>query len=649
MSSIQGGPSLFNPSTTLRRGSGQGSGHRLNRRRDGHESLAKNDSHWRGRAREVWQAFGNTPRAFRLVWDCSRPAALVMAGLTLLAAALPAAQAWVAKLIVDGVVSSIGQGASPAQGLAYVAPYLGLEFGLIFTGTVVGRLRSLAEHLLHSQLTNHINTLIIRQALALDLRFFEDARFYDRLQNARREADRRTLRIVNDGFFLVQNAITLLSLMVLLVRFSPWLSLVLFGAAVPTFIAQSRYARLTFRVITWRAPEARRLSYLEELLTAHESVKEVKLFNLGETLLGRYHVLFCKFYAEDRAIAVRRTLASLGWGLLSTLSYYASYAWIIWRAVAGAITLGDMTMYIAVFRQAQTTFRSLFDGLSRLYENNLFLDNLFGYLALEPAMPVSANGRRAPSPIREGIEFRGVSFRYPGTEAWVLRDVNLHIRPGERIALVGPNGAGKTTLVKLLTRLYDPTEGQILLDGVDLRGYDLTSLRQRIGVIFQDFVQYHLTARENVGFGQVEALEDRARVVAAAEKGGAHPIIERLPEGYEAWLGRRWEKGHELSGGEWQKVALSRAFMRDAEVLVLDEPTASLDAEAEYEVFQRFGELTAGKVAVLISHRFSTVRMADRIVVLEAGCITEMGSHEELLARGGTYAHLFTLQAQGYR
>ena len=627
----------------------RGPSFKLRWRHDGPESSAKNGSGWRGRVREVWQAFGNTPRAFRLVWDCSRPATLAMAGLTLLAAALPAAQAWVAKLIVDGVVSSIGQGLPPVQGLAYVAPYLGMEFGLIFTGAVIGQLRSLAEHLLHSQLTNHVNTLIIRKSLALDLRFFEDAAFYDKQQNARREADVRALRVVNDGFFLVQDTITLLTLAALLVRFSPWLALILFGAAMPTFVAQSRYARLTFRVITRRAPEARRLSYLEELLTSYESVKEVKLFNLGETLLGRYHALFWKFYHEDRSIAVRRTLASLYWGLLSTLSYYASYAWIIWRTVARAITLGDMTMYIAVFRQSQNTFRSLFDRLGNLYENNLFLENLFGYLAQEPAMPVSANGRQAPSPIREGIEFRDVSFRYPGSETWVLRELNLHIRPGERIALVGPNGAGKTTLVKLLTRLYDPTEGQILLDGVDLREYDLTSLRQRIGVIFQDFVQYHLTARENIGFGQVEALEDRAQVVAAAQKGGAHPIIERLPEGYEAWLGRRWEKGHELSGGEWQKVALSRAFMRDAEVLALDEPTASLDAEAEYQVFQRFGELTAGKIAVLISHRFSTVRMATRIVVMEGGRITEMGSHEELLARSGTYARLFSLQAEGYR
>ncbi|MBF8267020.1 MAG: transporter related [Dehalococcoidia bacterium] len=603
---------------------------------------------WLAKVRGVAVAFNNTPRAFGLVWKCGPGVTLSMTVLTLLPALLPAAQAWVGKLIVDGVVAAIRQELPPSQGFAHVVPYLGLEFALIFAGTLIGQVRSLVEHVMHARLTNYVNSLIIRKALALDLRFFEDGQFYNKLENARRDADTRALRVVTDSFALVQGLVTLVSLGALLFRFSPWLALILFGATAPSFIAQSRYANMFFRVISWRVPESRLLRYLEELLTGQSSAKEIKLFNLGDTLLRRYHTLYWKFYAEDRALALRRTGASLGWGLLSTVSYYGSYSWVLWRAVSGTITLGDMTMYLTIFRQAQSSFRSIVDGLGRLYENNLFLDHLFDFLALESTMSPDGAGRPVPVSITRGIEFVNVSFRYPGVEQWVLRDISLHIKPGERIALVGLNGAGKTTLVKLLTRLYDPTEGQVLLDGVDLREYSLESLRSRIGVIFQDYVRYHLTAQENIGFGQVDKVEDLLQVMAAAEKGGAHPIIERLPKGYQTLLGRRWE-GSDLSVGEWQKVALSRAFMRDADIVVLDEPTASLDAEAEYAVFRRFGELTSGKIAVLISHRFSTVRMADRIVVLEGGRVIEMGSHAELVSLGGVYARLFSLQAQGYR
>jgi len=433
------------------------------------------------------------------------------------------------------------------------------------------------------------------------------------------------------------------------VRFSPWLAVIVFVAAIPSFLSQSQHAERAFRAVSRRAPEARLLNYLEVLLTGNDTVKEVKLFGLGEPLLKRYQELFTRFYLEDRAIAERRTLAGLGWGLLSSLAYYGSYAWIVLRTVAGLITLGDMTMFLGIFRQSQNSIRSLLDSLNRLYESSLFLDNLMTYLKLQPLLVSPVDGLAAPAPIREGIEFQHVTFRYPGSDADVLRDVNLHIHPGERIALVGLNGAGKTTLIKLLTRLYDPTEGQIFLDGVDLREYDLTSLHQRFGVIFQDFVRYQFTVRENIGFGQVDALDDLARIKGAAERGGASPIIEDLPHGYDTMLGRRWEKGQELSGGQWQKIALARAFMRKAEVLVLDEPTSALDAEAEYEVFRRFGALMEGRIAVLISHRFSTVRMADRIAVLSAGRVVELGSHADLMLLNGAYARLFNLQAEGYR
>jgi ATP-binding cassette subfamily B protein len=604
---------------------------------------------WRERRAKLADSALNVRRAFRLVWDAHPGSALTMAGCTLVGALLPAGQAWVGKLIVDGVVAAINGQIGAQAGIRAVLPLLLAELLMLVVQSANSQVRSLAEHVLHARINLSINQRIIRKALDLDLAHFENAEFYDKMQNARREADWRSLQIVNGGFYVAQNIVTLLSFGVLLVRFSPWLALILFVATLPAFIAQSRFAELNFRVLSWRAPEYRRLTYLEHLLTDLDAVKEVKLFGLGEPLLGRYADLFWKFLREDQAIAQRRSFTSLGWGLLATASYYGAYAWIVWRAVGGTITLGDMTLYLGIFRGSQNMFEAVLYGLSELYENGLFMSNLFAFLALEPQMVVASQPQAVPPEIRTGLEFRNVSFRYDGQPEWALRDVNLLIQPGEKIALVGPNGAGKTTLIKLLTRLYDPTEGQILLDGVDLRDYDPRELRQRIGVIFQDFVRYHLAASENVGFGQVEALNDRPRIELAAGKSGADPVIRSLPEGYETMLGRWWNKGRDLSGGEWQKIALARAFMRDCEVIVLDEPTAALDAENEMRVFQQFRELTADKIAVLISHRFSTVRMADRIFVIDHGRISEQGTHADLLLLGGTYARLFTLQAESYR
>ncbi len=601
------------------------------------------------RTQSLKQAAANIPAAFRLVWEAHRGATLLMALLTLSGALIPAAQAWVGKLIIDSVVASLTTQVAAQAGLTVVLPYLLIEFALILAQSGITQARSLAEHILHARLNYTLNARLIRKALSLDLTHFENAEFYDKLQNARREADWRALRIMNNGFYIVQNIITLLSFGAILLTFNFWLTLILFGATLPAFLAQSKYAQLHFRLLSWRAPEARQLNYLEYLLTVDTSVKEVKLFGLGEPLLGRYAELFWKFLREDQALAQKRSLASFGWGLLATVSYYFAYAWIVLRTVGGEITLGAMTMYLSIFRNSQNVFETLFFGLSELYENALFMSNLFAFLELKPQMPVAVHPIALPAKLACGIEFRHVSFKYPDREEYALRDVSVIIKPGEKIALVGANGAGKTTFVKLLTRLYDPSEGQVLIDGIDLREVDPKDLQKRIGVIFQDFVKYHLPARENVGFGQIDQLDNEPRIIDAATRSGADSTIRALPQGYNTMLGKWFERGNDLSGGEWQKVALARAFMRDAEVLVLDEPTASLDALNEYAIFQRFRELTDNKIALLISHRFSTVRMADRIVVLDEGQVIEAGTHAELLALGGEYAKLFTIQAEGYR
>jgi ATP-binding cassette subfamily B protein len=604
----------------------------------------------KGRLGDARLAFGNIPAAFRLVWGSDHRSTVLMAVLTVISGFLPLSQAWTAGLIADSVFTSVRAGLTPAQGLQQALQFLLLEFGLLLLSAFVSQIRRLAEHVLNARLGHHINTEVIRKALALDLHYFEDASFYDKLQNARREASFRALGIINGGFLVVQNIITLVSIGVVLLAFNPWVALLLFGATIPSFIAQNKYSSLYFRLLTWRAPESRRMNYFEHVLTVDSSAKEVKLFGLGEPLLQRYTDMFWKIFHEDEAMARRRSWISVGWGLLASASYYAAYAWVIYEAVSGRISLGQgLVTYIALLRNSQGTFQGLFDNVNRLYENGLFMENLFDFLELAPQMSVAQEPRPLPAKLQRGLEFRNVSFRYPDRESWALHNVSLSIAPGEKLAVVGQNGAGKTTLIKLLTRLYDPTEGQILLDGVDLREYDLDELRRRIGVIFQDFVRYQLTARENIGFGQIDRMDDEQHLRESAERGGADEVLSELPEGMDAMLGRWFEKGHELSGGQWQKIALSRAFMRDGEVLVLDEPTSALDAEREYEIFQRFRDLTEGKIAVLISHRFSTVRMADRIIVLEHGQVSEMGSHAELLAQGGTYARLFEMQAEGYR
>jgi ATP-binding cassette subfamily B protein len=598
--------------------------------------------------RKIRASFAHTPQALKLVWQANPIATVGLAFLTLAGALLPATQAWVGKLIVDGVVASI-QGGHDAEQVRSVFYYLVLELMLFLLSTAINHSRRLIQQLIQLQLANRIRAEIIRKALTLDLAFFEHPDYYDRLQNARREGSYKPVELINDTFQIVQNVITMVSFAVLMLRFSSWLVPILLATSIPAFIAEKRFSEQGFRLLTRRAPETRQINYLARLLTEDSAAKEIKLFNLGDKLLERYTTLFAKFFKEDKSLAVRRAAVGFSLGLIATMGFYGSYAWIVWRTVQGIISLGDMTLYLTIFRQGQSTFQSILAAVGNIYENNLFMANYFEFLDIEPQMRVTAPPKKLPVKIVVGIEFCGVGFRYPESEEWVLRDVDLTIRPGEKIALVGHNGAGKTTLIKLLSRLYDPTEGVILLDGIDLRDIDPLELRQKIGVIFQDFVRYHLPARENIGFGQIEAADEMEKIIESARKSGAHSIIENLPEGYETMLGRWFHGGHELSLGQWQRIALARAFMRDAEILVLDEPTASLDAQTEYEIFRHFQELTEGKMAILISHRFSTVRMADRIVVIENGRIAEIGSHQDLLRREGIYARLFSMQAEGYR
>lgn len=598
---------------------------------------------WPGRVRSFLAAFKETPRAVRLVLEADAASALGIIALGLVGASLPLGLAWVGKLLVDQVLLAARTQEPNAQGRAL--ELVALELGLMLASLLVGRGQGLLRTLLGSKLAYLINVRILEKSVALELAHFETPAIYDKLQNARREASGRPLNLFIETVEVGGAVLTLASYGALLVGFSPWTLPILVAAVIPAFVAEARYSGRAFWLQLRRAPEGRRMRYLEVLLTQDKNAKEVKLFGLGDLLIGRYRTLYQRLFEEERGLALRRAGVGFLLSALSTLALYGCSAWVVARTVKGELSLGEMTLYVTVFRQGQGALRGILSALGSTYEDNLFMSNLFGFLAIPTGRPLL---EVAPRANESGLVLEGVGFRYPGSNKWVLRDLNLRIAPGEKLAIVGENGAGKSTLIKLLTGLYPVSEGEIRLDGVPLSAIPQALLLRRFAVVLQDYAQYQFTARDNVGLGAPDGLEDQPRIERAAEKGGAQEVIAGLPKGWDTQLGRWFDDGVELSQGNWQKVAVARAFMRDADVLVLDEPTASLDAEAEHALFERFRALTEGRTALLISHRFSTVRMADRIIVLSGGQVTEAGSHEALMAADGRYAHLFRLQAKGY-
>jgi ATP-binding cassette subfamily B protein len=575
-----------------------------------------------------------------MVWETSPALSASVLLLRLIASIVPVAQLWVGKLIVDQIVH-------PRAGRS-VWVLLSIEIAIVIAGDLLARAISLCDSLLGDLFTNHVSVRLMEHAGKLDLATFEDPVFYDKLERARRQTTAR-LGMLAQLAGMAQQIITLISLSTAVIWFSPWLFALLVAALVPSFLGETRFAMLAYSILFRWTPERREMDYLRLLGASNQSAKEVKIFGLQGYLIERARGLFERFYEENRRLAVRRAVTGFGLNLLPAAGYYAAYAVIIARTIAGRLTLGDLTFLAGAFARSRQLMENLFSQVNGIAEQALYLKDLFDFFQVQPRVVSSANALPAPRPIRDGFEFRNVSFAYAGSDRLVLQDVSFRLDAGEKIALIGENGAGKTTIVKLLSRLYDPTAGSILLDGVDLRDYDLEDLRREVGVIFQDYMRFDMLARENIGVGRIEMLSDAALLGESARRSLADQVIRTLPKGFDQMLGRRFDDGLDLSAGQWQKIALARAYMRDAQLIILDEPTASLDARAEYEVFQRFADLTRGKMAVLISHRFSTVRMADRILVLDQGRIVEQGSHDQLVRSGGQYSELFELQAAGYR
>lgn len=585
-------------------------------------------------------------RAIELVWSTNRRLTIVLALFTLIGGLVPAAIAYVGKLIVDAVVLASRTGLESDRWMALT--YLGFEALMVAIQSGSKQGLALVQSLLRVLLGQKVNELILEKALTLNLTHFEDSEFYDKMTRARREASSRPLSLVGRTFGIVQDSLTLITYGGLLVRFSAWAVVMLMIAAVPAFIAETRFAGEAFRLFRWRTPETREQNYLEWLIANESPAMEIRLYQLGGLLLDRYRAIFRRLYSEDRDLTVRRGIWSYVLGLVSSVAFYGAYVWIVWETIAGRISLGELTMYLVVFRQGQGAFASILSSIGGMYEDSLYLSNLYEFLGQD--IPRSQGHATRGTFPGDGLRFEEVTFYYPESDKPALNQVTFHLKPGEKLAIVGENGSGKTTLIKLLTRLYTPTSGRILLDGLDLQAWDIGALQRRIGVIFQKFMRYQFSVGENVGVGDVLNLDDRDQWVIASDKGNALSFIKDLPETFDTRLGRWFKTGRELSGGQWQRIALSRAFMRtSADILVLDEPTSAMDAESEVQIFDRFREMTPDQMAILISHRFSTVRMADRILVMSAGGVVEQGSHEQLVKLGGRYAHLFAIQAAGYQ
>jgi ATP-binding cassette subfamily B protein len=603
----------------------------------------KQDS-WNG-WRERISALRNVPAVLRIVWDSGRTVVVLGVVFRVVASVLPLGLLWITKLIIDGIVRVITTHQPVPARLWWL---VAAEFSLAVFGSVLSRGIDFLDALLADKYTRHVSVLVLKHAAQLDLAAYEDPVFYDRLERARVQATDRLGMIQSIGR-LVQQAITTVSLSISIMLFSPWLLLMLVAGVIPAFLGESHFAFLGYAKNFRQTPIRRQLDYLRVLGGSKEAAKELKLFGLAPFLTQRFSRLSDQIYDEDVALARSRLVAGSLLSMIGTAGYYSAYVFVIWRTISGVLSIGELTFLAGAIQQASSNIQQIFSTVSSIADQALFLTDLIAFFEMRPAIASKPNALPAPRPIRRGFEFRNVAFRYPGSSRLVLNGLNFQFHAGERVALIGENGEGKTTIVKLLTRLYDPVEGQVLLDGVDLREYNLEDLYREIGVIFQDFMRYEMTARENIAVGRIEQLDDLLLLNQSAQKSMADEVVGRLPHGYEQMLGRRFDGGVDLSGGEWQKVALARAYLRDAQILILDEPTAALDARSEYEVFQRFAELTAGKMALFISHRFSTVRMADRIVVLENGRVAEDGNHEKLTRLGGRYAEMFEMQAASYR